>query len=96
VEPVTSPTDQLSQVVTVDLGLGEQVTILTESGTFIDTTSPFQVEVTLLPNTVHHLEVRGKVKQVWTNGCMYGGYTLITRVDHYGAPLTIVQGVPYP
>lgn len=96
VAPVTSPTDQLSQIVTVYLGLGEQVTILTESGTFTDTTSPFQVEITLLPNTVHHLEVRGKVKQVWVNGCMYGGYTMSTRFDHYGAPLTIVQSSSYP
>lgn len=91
-----SPTDQFSQVVTVSLGNGEQVTIVTESGTFIDNTSPFQVNVSLLPNTVHHLEVRGRVKQVWVNGCMYGGYTLITRVDRYGAPLTIVQGASYP
>lgn len=96
VEPVSSPTDQLTQMVTVHLGHGEYVTIITESGTFTDTTSPFQVEVTLLPNTVHHLEVRGRVKQVWVNGCQYGGYTMSTRFDRHGAPLTIVHSASYP
>lgn len=97
VAPVTSPTDQLSQVIDVHIGLGEEVTVITESGTFTDTDSPFQVEISLLPNTVHHLEVIGKVKTVVKeNGCIYGGHSFSTTRDSQGAPLTIVQGDPVP
>ena len=98
VEPVTSPTDQLSQIVTVYIGNGEAVTIITESGTFTTTgTPPAPVEITLLPNTVHHLEVFAKVKTVVRNGCVYGGYTLRTTFDYRGAPLIIEQRMPsYP
>ena len=38
VEPVTSPTSELTQVITVDLGNGEAITVTTESGVF---TAPF-------------------------------------------------------
>lgn len=99
VEPVTSPTDQLSQVITVYIGNGEEVTVLTESGTFTVTgiLGPYLVEISLLPNTEHHLEVIAKVRQVvgWY-GCLYGGYTITTTIDRYGTPLTIVQGTPVP
>lgn len=97
VEPVTSPTDQLSQVINVHIGNGEWVKIITESGTFTVTGNTSLVEISLLPNTVHHLEVIAKVRKVpaW-NGCIYGGYTLSTRVDGQGNPLTIVQGEPIP
>ncbi len=92
VEPVTSPTDLLSQTVTVIMGNMEAVTITTESGVFAATSS--QVEVTLLPNTVHHLEVVAKVREIWSDGCRYGGYTLRTTKDKNGALLTIEQGQP--
>lgn len=99
VEPVTSPTDQLSQIITVYLGNGEEVTVVTESGTFTVTgsLSPYLVEVSLLPDAVHHLQVFGRVKVVISSyGCVYGGYTMSTTFDRYGAPLTIVQGIPVP
>jgi hypothetical protein len=102
VDPVTSPTDQLSQIITVRIGNGEEVTIVTESGTFTATgnfnayASPALVEVTLLPNTVHHLQVFAMVKTVFSNGCPYGGYRLNTTRDRNGDPLTIVQGTPVP
>ncbi|HLO28194.1 MAG TPA: N-6 DNA methylase [Anaerolineales bacterium] len=102
VEPVTSPTDRLSQVVAVHIGNGEQVAIITESGTFTvsgnsQSFNPALVELSLLPNTVHHLEVIAKVRKVLGGyGCMYGGYTLRTTRDTQGAPLTIVQGEPIP
>lgn len=100
VEPVTSPTDQLSQLILVRIGQGEDVTIVTESGTFTVTrgSEPFPppVEITLLPNTVHHLQVSARVRIVFVNGCQYGGYTLTTTTDRHGAPLTIVQGSPAP
>lgn len=99
VEPVTSPTNELSQVIVVGIGYGEEVTVVTESGTFTVTGNfiPFRVEIHLLPNTAHHLEVIAKVRKVpaW-NGCIYGGYTLRTTRDGKGAPLTIVQGEPIP
>jgi len=99
VDPVTSPTDQLSQVIAVHIGQGEEVTIVTESGTFTVTGNTSLVEISLLPNTVHHLEVIGRVRRVphqtW-KGCIYGGYTLRTTRDRHGNPLTIVQGEPIP
>jgi len=101
VKPVTSPTDELSQVIVVGIGYGEEVTVVSESGTFTVTGnySPFLVEIFLLPNTVHHLEVFAKVRKVTNyDGCIYGGYTMGTTIDGHGAPLTIVQGAPtsYP
>jgi hypothetical protein len=99
VDPVTSPTDQLSQVIVVYIGNGEEVTVVTESGTFTVTGDfgRYSVEITLLPNTVHHLRVFARVRIVpQENGCIYGGYTLETTVDGQGAPLTIVQGEPLP
>ena len=100
VDPVTSPTDQLSQVIVVRIGNGEEVTVDTESGRFTVTGvfgpygNPATVEITLLPNTVHHLTVFAKVKKiVHANGCLYGDYDLSTTVDRQGAPLTIVQNV---
>jgi hypothetical protein len=93
VEPVTSPTDELTQIITVDLGLGEAITITTESGTF---TAPFdefpkEIEISLLPNTTHNLTVEGRVQQVFQGDCVYGGYTLRTTTDRNGEPLVIEQ-----
>jgi len=104
VDPVISPTDQLTQVITVYIGNGEEVTVETESGTFTVTgqfnhyTAPAQVEITLLPNTVHHLEVAAKVRSGLTGpgDCTYGGYVLRTRNDKNGAPLVIAQGIAAP
>ena len=97
VEPVTSPTDELSQTIVVRIGYGEEVTVVTESGTFTATgnfdaySNPALVEITLLPNTVHNLQVSARVRTITTGGCPYGGYTLTTTTDRQGAPLTIVQ-----
>lgn len=93
VEPVTSPTGQLSQVITVDLGNGETITVTSEAGTV---TAPFdtfpkEIEVPLLPNTVHNLTVEGKVREVRNGDCTYGGYVLSTTTDRNGAPLVIEQ-----
>lgn len=104
VDPVTSPTDQLTQVVTVYIGFGEAVTIETESGTFTVTgdfnhiANPAIIEISLLPNTVHHLKVIASVKSGLHgfNDCTYGGYTLSTTNDKNGDPLTIVQGQATP
>ena len=106
VDPVTSPTDQLSQVITVYIGRGEEVTVISESGTFTVTGAfdyldhPARVETSLLPNTVHHLEVRAKVRtgpgSSPVENCIYGGYTLSTTTDKLGVPLTIAQGTSTP
>jgi len=93
VEPVTSPTGALSQVVAVRMGNMEAVTIAVESGVF--TAPDGLVTIDLLPNRTHHLEVTAKVRQMTDNrGCVYGGYTLSTTRDRTGAPLVIVQGRP--
>lgn len=93
VEPVTSPTDALTQIITVDLGNGEAITVTTESGVFTVPfdTFPKEVEITLLPNTTHNLTVEGKVREVQQGDCTYGGYTLRTTTDRNGAPLVIEQ-----
>lgn len=96
VEPVTSPTDELSQIITVDLGNGEAITITTESGTFAAPfdTFPKEIVITLLPDTTHNLTVEGRVREVVQGECTYGGYTLTTRSDRYGDPLVIEQQQP--
>jgi hypothetical protein len=95
VDPVTSPTDELAQWVTVHMGNMEMVTITAESGVFAAPDG--HVEVQLLPDTVHHLEVVARVRTIVNpDGCVYGGYTLHTTTDRYGAPLLIVQGQPGP
>lgn len=94
--PVTSPTDQLTQVVSVELGNGEVITITAESGTFTAPveTYPTEVEITLLPDTIHNLTVEGRVRQIQQGECSYGGYTLSTTRDREGQPLIIEQRQP--
>ena len=93
VEPVTSPTDGPSQVVTVRMGNMEAATVTVESGVF--TAPDGLVTVELLPDTTHHLEVEAKVRQSTDGqGCTRGGYTLHTTRDRNGEPLVIVQGRP--
>jgi hypothetical protein len=92
IEPIPATTDQTTITVTVSLGNMEEVTVLTESGTFTSNTG--EVEVILLPNTVHHLEVRGLVQKVDRGDCTYGGYTLHTTNDKDGNPLVIEQVTP--
>lgn len=93
---VISPTDQLSQVVSVELGNGETITITSESGTFAAPVElyPTEIEITLLPNTTHNLTVEGKVREVQHGDCTYGGYVLATTRDRDGQPLIIEQRQP--
>jgi hypothetical protein len=97
VDPVISPTDRLTQTITVRIGNGEAVTVTAESGTFTtagtfnSSSNPAMVEMQLLPDTTHHLSVSARVRVVASRGCTYGGYTLNTDRDRLGAPLTIVQ-----
>lgn len=93
VEPVTSPTDQLTQVITVDLGNGETITVTSESGVFTAPFDTFPKEITidLLPDTTHNLTVEGRVREVVQGDCTYGGYTLSTTMDRNGGPLVIQQ-----
>ncbi len=100
VEPVVSPTELLTQTVTVRIGNGEAVTVTAESGVFTATGwfsvygNPAQVTVDLLPNTVHNLEVQARVRRIEQWGCIYGGYVLSTNRDRYGHPLVIEQRMP--
>jgi hypothetical protein len=85
------------QTVVVFIGNGEAVTVTAESGTFAQQgdydayAHPASVEIALWPQVTHHLTVYGKVKRIVFDGCVYGGYTLSTRWDRYGAPLVIRQ-----
>jgi hypothetical protein len=100
VDPVTSPTDQLTQVITVYIGWGKEVTVITESGTYTVTgdfsayNTPAVVEIPLLPNTINHIQVTAKVMSGW-NGCTYS-YILTTTRDKNGNPLEIAQGTATP
>jgi hypothetical protein len=100
VDPVTSPTDQLSQIITVYIGYGKEVTLTTESGKYTVTgnfsayNTPAVVEIFLLPNTINHIQVTAKVMS-GGNGCNYS-YTLTTTRDKKGDPLEIVQGQSTP
>ena len=97
VDPVTSPTDQLAQVITVYIGNGEAVSVGAESGIFTSTGSfgawsnPALVTMTLFADTTHHLWVTARVRTIDQGGCTFGGYTLSTGSDRYGTPLVIVQ-----
>lgn len=97
VEPVTSPTGALSQTVTVSIGNGEAVTVTAESGVFAVAGvfgaygNPAQVDVALLPDVIHHLQVVARVKPVSNGPCLYGGYTRSTQQDRNGQPLVIRQ-----
>lgn len=72
------------------------MTVALETGSFtvtgdFSTVNPALVNITLVPNTTHHLTVSAHIKQTSTGGCIYGGYTLSTGNDQFGEPLTIVQ-----
>lgn len=98
VKPLLSPTGQLTQTVTVYIGNGDQVTVISEAGGFSATgsfdayTNPARVTVGLLPNQLNHLEVQAHVRRVvGGGGCVYGDYTLSTVVDERGQPLEVLQ-----
>lgn len=90
VEPVTSPTTQLTQTITVTLGNGERITATAASGT-VSAAADFPTLLTLplLPDTTHPITVTGKVREIQQGPCTYGGYTLTTVTDRYGDPLII-------
>lgn len=94
VEPVTSPTNLLTQEIVISAPGMDSATVTLQSGTFTvtTTTSPVRVVVDLLPNTTHSLTVSAHIKQTTgPGGCIYGGYTISTTRDRFGAPLTIIQ-----
>ena len=97
VDPVTSPTDFLTQTITVYIGNGEAVTVTAESGIFAVSGSytafatPARVQIALLPGVTHHLLVAAKVRATEQYGCPFGNYVLSTRSDRYGQELVIQQ-----
>lgn len=91
VDPVMSPTNQLTQKISVTLGRGVEITIAGEAGTVIQpghfsVGAPAQIQVQLVPNSTNHLTVSGRVE--YMPGCFY---SLQTPNDRLGNPLTIVQ-----
>ncbi len=94
-DPIPASTDQASVVVTVHYGIPGKVTVEAESGTFtgqVTPSGPAQVEVTLLPDTTHHLKVTIDAPRVGPPNCGAGGYSLSTDIDNHGAPLVIARG----
>ena len=47
--------------------------------------------IDLLPDTIHDLQVSGRVRQTTGGGCTFGGYVLSTTQDRNGDPLRIDQ-----
>jgi hypothetical protein len=92
VDPVVSPTDELTQTVYVRTGNADRLEITSGAGTFVGEFPFDRVDVSLLPNTANHLHVSMHVRPIYEDGCKYGDYTLTTTRDFRGAPLTIVQG----
>ncbi len=97
VDPVLSPTGNLTQTIVVYIGIGEWARVLHETGVFTQTgdfsayNNPARISIDLFPNTTHHLIASGRVKVVQVGDCQYGGYTLSTQLDRDGNPLTIMQ-----
>ena len=93
VEPVTSPTELLTQTVNIYAGNHEWVTVDTGYEVFTATSNvpEVDVEIDLLLNQTHELEASSRVRVVDHGGCIYGGYTLHQRFDRHGQLLKIVQ-----
>ncbi len=91
VDPVTSPTTQITQTLHISIGNGEAISVTNDMGSFYAPASAGKVIVVLTPNQINYLTAYGKVRQMGGE-CHYGGYTLSTRVDRNGNPLTVVQG----
>lgn len=91
VDPLISPTNLLSQKISVTLGRGRAITVTSEAGTVtqegeFSTAAPVEIEIPLVPNAVNNLVVTGRVE--YAPNCTY---TLETRVDRVGNPLVIKQ-----
>lgn len=87
IDPVTSPTSELSQTLTVRLGRGEWVRATGPAGTVTandpDPDGFFRVTVPLAANQTNEILVEGKVELVGTPGetCVYGDYILSNTVS---------------
>ena len=69
--------------------------VFTTTGSFDAYDHSAEVAVSLLPDTVHNLRVEARVQEIASGDhCVYGGYTISTDRDRYGAPLVIVQTEP--
>lgn len=91
VDPVVSPTNLLTQNVSVILGRGREISVTSNAGTVtqqgeFSIAQPVVLQVPLAPNAANELLVTGKVE--YAPNCFY---TLQTRVDRMGQPLVIVQ-----
>lgn len=97
VEPVNSPTSALEQEIEVFIGNVDRLTVKTESGEFVQTFQEVRaarsvnIEINLLPDQAHHLEVSAHVPETQTGECVYQAYTLRTDRDKNGEPLVIEQ-----
>jgi len=84
VDPVASPTDQLSQTVTGETTPGAEVEITCEGGRFqgqANGNGHFAIQIDLMPGITNHLAVLATAGQEQVS----------TTVDRNGAPLIIVQ-----
>ena len=99
VEPIPGQTDALTLEVVVHAPGSDRVWIvIPQSGVFVAegdfAEEPARVEVRLLPNTEHHLQVNAHVKTTTDGECRYGGEVVTTSTDADGMPLIIVNGIP--
>ncbi len=73
------------------LAMRRAIVACTATGSFGVYGAPALLPIDLLPDMTHHLQVQARVRTVYQWGCKYGGYTLSTSWDRYGAPLVIEQ-----
>lgn len=99
VEPIPRHTDGLTLEVVVHASGNNRVWIrIPESGLFFAegdfSAEPARIEVRLLPNTEHHLQVSALFSTSSGQWCREAGDILDTTTDADGMPLTIVHGTP--
>lgn len=96
VDPVVSPTNLLTQKISVILGHGREISVTSNAGTVtqhgeFSLAQPIVLDVPLAPNASNELLVTGQVE--YAPNCFY---TLQTRTDRTGQPLVIVQSGSAP
>lgn len=98
IDPLTTPSSELQQVIHVRIGNGERVTVTTNAGDFVaigDFTAysrPADITITLLASSTTLVKVTAQVRLVdAASDCPAGGYVLTTDRDRNGKPLNITQ-----
>lgn len=94
VEPVTSPSNLLTQEIVISAAGMDSASVSVGTTTYTQavTSSPARIVINLQPNTTHTLTVGAHIQKTTTSaGCTYGNYWVSATRDRLGGALTIVQ-----